>query len=171
MERDGGAGGCLRLADDFLGRICGRSHLLSVERKDEVVEQRVLGGQRESNPERSRFRVRVAELVVGGERDRIGGIPEQPSLALREVEVHLGPGALQRERDDFCLILGAQDPGGRPGLVVGAAPEGFYFLLEFFVELSGPGDQRGSRQHDPRERGSQENDDDGNKATNGHMSS
>ena len=135
--------------------------------EDEVVEQRILGRQRESNLERSRFGVRVAKLVVGVERDRIGGIPEQPSPTLREVEVHLCPGALQGERDlahhgaghlfadrrgavasglhDFCLISGAQYLGDRSGLVVGAAPEGFNFLLELSSNSSGPGEQRGAR--------------------------
>jgi hypothetical protein len=152
VERDGGAGCGLRLAGDLPDASVDRRQLPAVERKVEVVEQRILGRQRESNPERSCVRVRVAELVVGVERDRIGGIPEQSSLTLLEVEVHPCPGALQRERDlahqgaghrfadrratvarglhDVGLGSRAQHPGDRPCLVVRAAPEGFDLLLE-----------------------------------------
>ncbi len=106
-----------------------------------------------------------------------------------QVEHHLGPRLLERDRDPLQNRLGdlaaddaavrllgfdrlgvdarAKDPGVRRHLPVGPSPEKLHFWFEPAVELTGAGKQRRS-EHGPGKRSPDQDERDGDQAANGH---
>ena len=89
LDVEGDGPSCRRLhgGDDFLRHVVADSRRLAVEHEREVVEERVLRRQPKPHVKLARLVVGIAKRVGALERHAVGRVPEQPLLAVRQIEI------------------------------------------------------------------------------------
>ena len=99
--------------DHLLRHVARQRGRLAVHGEHEVVEQRVLGGQREPHAHQAFNGVRVAKRVGALEGHGVGGVPQQALSPVLEVQIGRRPGGVHAHADPPYHGLGDLAPRSR----------------------------------------------------------